>query len=190
MVNVTEPAYKGQAVFGKTKICAPSLRVRAARNSADFLKNGYSVIQREPDERIAIPVPAIISSELFQTVSEQLEENSQRARQGRRGVGTVAMRIMEKRSVSLQQKGGAQYAYYRCTGTDAYRFGGVRVCGNKQVRTSRLDDVVWAQVVALLSEPEWLKKEYDQRLIRTTEPSGQNADVERLKKQKNQIKVV
>ena len=26
------------------------------------------------------------------------------------------------------------YGYYRCVGTDAYRFGGHRVCSNKQVR--------------------------------------------------------
>ncbi|ECM3183410.1 recombinase family protein, partial [Salmonella enterica subsp. enterica serovar Newport] len=191
------PAYKGQAVFGKTKICAPRSRVRAARNSADILKNGYSVIQREPDEGIVIPVPAIISSELFQAVSEQLEENRQRARQGRRGVayllqgltvcGHCGYAYYGKKVSKSAAKGGKQYAYYRCTGTDAYRFGGVRVCDNKQVRTSRLDDVVWAQVVALLSEPERLKKEYDQRLMRIIEPCGQNADVERLKKQRNQI---
>src|SRR5262245_39575405 len=31
------------------------------------------------------------------------------------------------------------YAYYRCTGTDAHRFGGERICDNLQVRTDLLD---------------------------------------------------
>jgi site-specific DNA recombinase len=35
--------------------------------------------------------------------------------------------------------GKVRYAYYRCTGSDAYRFGGQRLCWNKQVRTDVLD---------------------------------------------------
>ncbi|CAI0840335.1 recombinase family protein [Serratia quinivorans] len=191
------PAYKGLAVFGKTKTCAPRAHIRAARHSADILKNGYSLVRNGPEEGIVIPVPTIISSDHFDAVSEQLDENRQRARQGHRGAayllqgltvcGHCRYAYYGKKVSKSAAKGGAQYAYYRCTGTDAYRFGGVRVCDNKQVRTSRLDDVVWAQVVELLSEPERLKKEYDQRLLQTTESSGQSADVNRLEKQKNQL---
>ncbi|WP_205411467.1 hypothetical protein [Candidatus Fukatsuia symbiotica] len=52
-----------------------------------------------------------------------------------------------------------------------------------------LDETVWAQVIALLSEPERLKKEYEQRLTQASEHSGQTADAERLKKQENQLNV-
>ncbi|WP_205411499.1 recombinase family protein [Candidatus Fukatsuia endosymbiont of Drepanosiphum platanoidis] len=193
------PAYKGLAVFGKTKNCAPRPRVRAARNSADILKNGYSVIRSKPDDGIGIPVPAIINSALFLTVNEQLEENRRHARQGRRGAayllqgltvcGHCRYAYYGKKVSKSAAKGGAQYSYYHCTGTDAYRFGGIRVCDNKQVRTSMLDETVWAQVIALLSEPERLKKEYEQRLTQASEHSGQTADAERLKKQENQLNV-
>lgn len=44
------------------------------------------------------------------------------------------------------------YAYYRCVGTDAYSFGGHRICDILQVRTDRLDDLVRQQVVELLSQ--------------------------------------
>ena len=40
----------------------------------------------------------------------------------------------------------------RCVGTDAYRFGGHRICDNPQVRTDKLDDLVWQQVVELLRD--------------------------------------
>ncbi len=56
------------------------------------------------------------------------------------------------------------YAYYRCLGTDAYRFGGERVCENTQVRTDLLDLAVWREVCGLLADPERLAEEYRRRL--------------------------
>ena len=44
------------------------------------------------------------------------------------------------------------------------RFGGERVCDNQQIRTDRLDDLVWQQVVELLAHPGRLKTEYERRL--------------------------
>jgi site-specific DNA recombinase len=56
------------------------------------------------------------------------------------------------------------YAYYRCIGTDAYRFGGERICDNIQVRTDMLDQLVWHEVCTLLEEPQRLEQEYQRRL--------------------------
>jgi site-specific DNA recombinase len=56
------------------------------------------------------------------------------------------------------------YAYYRCLGTDAYRFGGERVCQNTQVRTDLLDLAVWQEVCVLLAQPERLAEEYRRRV--------------------------
>jgi hypothetical protein len=47
-------------------------------------------------------------------------------------------------------KGKVPYAYYRCTGSDAYRFGGQRLCWNKQVRTDLLDGAEGALPVVIL----------------------------------------
>jgi site-specific DNA recombinase len=56
------------------------------------------------------------------------------------------------------------YAYYRCIGSDAYRFGGVRLCWNKQLRTDLVDEAVWEEVCRLLEHPERLEQEYRRRL--------------------------
>jgi site-specific DNA recombinase len=56
------------------------------------------------------------------------------------------------------------YASYRCLGTDAYRFGGERVCANPQVRTDLWDLAVWQEVCALLAHPERLADDYRRRL--------------------------
>ena len=47
---------------------------------------------------------------------------------------------------------------------DAYRFGGNRICDNKQVRTSVLEEAVWEDVSDLLRDPERIQKEYQRRL--------------------------
>jgi site-specific DNA recombinase len=41
--------------------------------------------------------------------------------------------------------------YYRCLGSDDYRYEGGRVCGNKPVRADYLDTVVWNHITALLA---------------------------------------
>ena len=54
--------------------------------------------------------------------------------------------------------------YYRCTGTDAHRFGGQRLCHNAMVRVDRLDVAVWQDVRSLLLEPGRVEAEYHRRL--------------------------
>lgn len=69
-----------------------------------------------------------------------------------------------KRISRASAKGKVPYAYYRCVGTDAYRFGGQRVCKNMQVRTDKLDEAVWRDACELLLHPQLLRKEYERRL--------------------------
>ena len=79
------PAYMGRAAFGKTKAKALRPRVRPQKHSAEAPKRPYSVERTHQAEWIEIPVPAIISEELFQAVQHQLDENRKHARQRRRG---------------------------------------------------------------------------------------------------------
>jgi site-specific DNA recombinase len=67
-------------------------------------------------------------------------------------------------SPSARQGKLRAYAYYRCLGTDAYRFGGERVCHKTQVRTDLLELAVWREVCALLAHPERVAAEYQRRL--------------------------
>ena len=76
-------------------------------------------------------------------------------------------------------KGKVPYAYYRCIGTDAYRFGGTRVCQNKQVRTDKLEEAVWQDACELLRHPKLLRKEYERRLADPIDSASQAS----LKKQ-------
>jgi site-specific DNA recombinase len=117
-------------------------------------------------------------------VQEQLQENQRHARQRQRGARYLLQGLVAcaqcgygyyGKAVSVRAAKGQPraYAYYRCIGTDAYRFGGERVCANTQVRTDLLDAAVWAEVRGLLEQPQRLADEYRRRL---QEPQPQAAD--------------
>ena len=119
-------------------------------------------------------MPAIVEPELFAAVHEQLRDNQRHARQYRRGAiyllqglisaKGVGMRITARASAQGRKGKTRDYAYYRCLGTDAYRFGGARVCRNTQVRTDLLDLAVWRRSERCWSIPERLTEEYRRRL--------------------------
>jgi site-specific DNA recombinase len=113
---------------------------------------------------------------LFETVAEQLQENRQRARVSQRGARYLLQGLLvcaccgyafygKPISPSARKHHERSYAYYRCIGSDAYRFGGVRLCWNKQLRTDLVDEAVWEEVCRLLEHPERLEQEYRRRLL-------------------------
>jgi site-specific DNA recombinase len=190
------PAYKGRAAFGKTQAKDPLPRVRPARHSAETPKKGYSAVPTARSAWIEIPVPALISEELFLAVQHQLDENRKYARARRRGAAYLLQGLVVcghchyayyGKKVTKAAAKGRDYAYYRCIGTDAHRFGGERICDNTQVRTQLLDDLVWQQVVELLSDPGRLKREYERRLAVLEQDEKVTADTLALEKQKRHL---
>jgi site-specific DNA recombinase len=168
------PAYKGLAGFGKTRVGALKVRLRAPRGRSLQPRQPYAIEDVPRAEWILVPVPAIIEAELYELVQEQLAEDRQRARQGQRGgryllqgllVCKVCGYAYSGKAISpSSRKGHARaYAYYRCLGTDAYRFGGQRLCPNTQVRTDLVEVAVWPEVERLLEHPQRLEQEYRRR---------------------------
>ena len=168
------PAYRGAAAFGKTRAGDLRPRLRTQRGRPDQPRRARAPIDVPQDEWIGVPVPALVSAELFATVQEQVQENRQRARQGQRGARYLLQGLIccalcgyayygKAISPSTAKYHDRHYAYYRCVGSDAYRFGGQRLCHNKQIRTDLVDLAVWSQVRALLAHPERLRAEYQRR---------------------------
>ena len=169
------PAYQGSAAFGKTRQGPLRPRLRAQRSRPVQPRRAVSIHDVPPEDWITIPVPALVEPEVFATVQEQLRENKRHARQSRRGALYLLQGLLQcqhcgyalsgKRLSPSARKGKPRaYAYYRCLGTDAYRFGGERLCQNTQVRTDLLDLAVWQEVCTLLAHPERLAEEYRRRL--------------------------
>ena len=185
------PAYKGQAAFGKTQQGPMKPRLRDQRHCQAHPKRPKSVANVPPEKWVRIPVPALVDEALFEAVQAQLQENRQRARQAKRGARYLLQGLLVcaqchyayyGKAISNKASKGKKrdYAYYRCIGSDAYRFGGERICDNLQVRTDRLDQYVWEEVRALLQEPERLSQEYQRRLLI---PDGEQQSLQVLQSQ-------
>jgi site-specific DNA recombinase len=184
------PAYAGTAAFGKTRVGPLPTRLRPVRGGAEQPRRAYGVYDVAPQAWIGVPVPPLVDVALAEAVGEQLTENRQRSRQSARGQryllqGLVVCRqcgyAYYGKAVSLASAKGRrrQYAYYRCCGSDAYRFGGERLCANQQVRTDRLDEAVWREVERVLEDPSWIAAEYERRLVQARDPAtGELAGLE------------
>jgi site-specific DNA recombinase len=169
------PAYKGSAAFGKTRSGTLRPRLRAQRGRLLQPRRAVSTFDRPADEWAMIPVPALVSADVYEAVQNQLQENRQRARQGQRGARYLLQGLLVcaqcgyayyGKAISTKAAKGKQrdYAYYRCIGSDAYRFGGERICDNCQVRTDLLEQKVWEEVCDLLQDRQRLQQEYERRL--------------------------
>jgi site-specific DNA recombinase len=181
---LTHPAYVGTAAFGKTRQGPLRPRLRAQRGRALQPRRATSTYDVPPEDWIPIPVPALVDAEVFAAVQEQLQANKQHARQSQRGARYLLQGLLQcqhcgyafyGKPISRKAAKGTPraYAYYRCLGTDAYRFGGERVCQNTQVRTDRLDLAVWHEVCGVLANPERLAEEYRRRLDAHTQADWQ-----------------
>jgi site-specific DNA recombinase len=191
------PAYKGTAAFGKTR-SGPfkPQKLRPQRGRPQFPRRPVSRVETTLDDRVFINVPAIVDTALFDAVQSQLEENRQRQRARAPGGRYLLQGLIVckrcgygcygKPTSRASAKGRIPYAYYRCTGSDAYRFGGERLCWNKQVRTDLLDAAVWEDVRNLLSEPERIRVEYERRRQHPKPNDGR--EVNQVTKLINQVK--
>jgi site-specific DNA recombinase len=73
---LSNPAYTGEAVSGRLQ-SRPSRRRRSA---PEPVGRGVSAQPTPREQRIAVPVPAIVSSEVFTSVQRRLATNRQLAR--------------------------------------------------------------------------------------------------------------
>jgi site-specific DNA recombinase len=177
------PAYQGTAKFGKTRIFPRKTAPRLMRGAPLTPRSDKMSLATTPAEQEDIPVPALVSSELFQAVAERLEENRQRCRLRRKGPEFLLTGLLicaQCRSAYCgrrqRSKATVEYVYYRCTGNDRYRHEGQRICANRAIH-GRVEEAVWSDVCALLQDPDRLRREFEARLQR---PVHERVEVTRL----------
>jgi DNA invertase Pin-like site-specific DNA recombinase len=172
------PAYAGRAVFGKTQIIheQPGLN-RVARLQGRTTPRAVKTVDRPREEWTEITVPAIVSEETFARVQQRLEDNKRFAArnakvpsllQGLAACSACGYGYYRTSARTARRK----IYYYRCLGSDDYRYEGGRVCGNKPVRADYLDQVVWDHITGLLADPALIRAEISKRLeqVRTSDP--------------------
>ncbi|GHO81833.1 DNA recombinase [Ktedonobacter sp. SOSP1-85] len=171
------PAYKGEAAFGKTRWLPVGPRLRAPRGRPAQSRRGYAGNDAPKEEWITIPVPALVDVALFDAVQEQLEENRRRARIPEKGSRYLLQGLLVCAKCGYAYCGRTndeRNAYYRCGGAmNIPRQGFERVCWNKELRMDQTDALVWQEVCRLLENPERLEQEYRQRLQPQQKPNEQ-----------------
>ena len=172
------PAYRGVACFGKTRLSARA-QMRAQRRRGVTTPSHTAGHQRPREEWIEIPVPALVTEATFARAQELLYQNKIRSRRR-----TIAPSVVQglvgcaKCGYALSrvstQTSARKIHYYKCIGSDSWRKLGGPVCDNKRlIRQELLDQVVWAEVVRLLQDPVLIQQELDRRLVaaRTSDPA-------------------
>jgi site-specific DNA recombinase len=173
-VLLSNPAYAGQALFGKNASIPWQPPLRPARGRNPIPKRPFRQIPAPPESRIVIPVPPLVEAALFESAQEQLDENRRRNRQRMEGVRYLLQGLLvcqkcgyafcgrwQARYPRVPERG---YHYYRCTGTESNRFDGQRRCDARCIRVEQLDAAVWDEVCRLLENPARVMQEYQRRL--------------------------
>jgi site-specific DNA recombinase len=179
------PAYRGTACFGKTQESARQRRSSRAVRMRDRPPRRGARTQRETPRAqwIHIPVPALVDERTFDLAQERLQDNKRFA--PRR---TIEPSIVQ----GLVHCAGCGYAlyrtsthssarkiyYYRCLGSDAWRYQGQARCTARPIRQDLLEDIVWREVARLLEDPMLIEAELTRRLeaAQTAHPAKRHQD--------------
>jgi site-specific DNA recombinase len=146
------PAYAGRALSNRTQM-APARRRKSAMLPAG---PGHSHAPRPEEDWIAVPVPPIVSEEIFAQVQAKLDANQQCAARNTRH--EYLLRALVSCGACRLSCTGRQvakgYRYYLCRGrTDSLRAAQGQRCTARYIPAAQLDELVWADLCALLTDP-------------------------------------
>src|SRR3954453_4625767 len=173
------PAYAGHACFGKTRRTEQTAALnRSARLAGRSTPRAYTVVDRDRDQWLQIGVPALVDPDTFDRAQRRLEDNKRYAARNSRepsllqGICACAGCGYAYYRTSTRTTNKKIY-YYRCLGSDDYRYEHGPICDNQTVRADYLDAVVWDHIPALLTDPTLIRTEINKRLelARTADPS-------------------
>jgi len=180
------PAYAGRAAYLKTgRVDGTPVLNRTGRRQGRSVSGHARTRPRPMEDRIEIAVPAVVDEDTFAAAGRRLEDNRRFSARNTKEP-SLLMGL-----VSCQSCGYAYYRtstrtktrklyYYRCLGSDDYRYEHGRICTNQPVRADYLDELVWGQVTGLLADPTLVQAELDRRLAELRAANPATAERSRL----------
>jgi site-specific DNA recombinase len=191
---LTNPAYIGRAVLGRSRVVPAEPRLRSIRRNSRTVPSATRRVRGPREEWIEVAVPALVEPAVFEVAQAQLDENRKRRRESRRGARWLLQGLTVCRCCgyaycaktlppSPRDRSKRRRHYYRCTGADASRFGGAAKCSNSLVGGDRLEQMVWDRVRALLEDPGRVADEYRRRLGQASNGAGPPQQVMQLDRQ-------
>jgi site-specific DNA recombinase len=146
------PAYAGRALTNRTQVAPARARKSAMRPAGP----GHSHAPRPEQDWIAVPVPPVVTEETFAQVQAKLDANQQCAARNTRH--EYLLRALVSCGACRLSCTGRQvakgYRYYLCRGrTDPLRAAQGQRCTARYIPAAQLDELVWADLCALLTDP-------------------------------------
>ncbi|HJY71222.1 MAG TPA: recombinase family protein, partial [Streptosporangiaceae bacterium] len=154
------PSYAGRAVSNRTQV-APARGRKSAMLPAG---PGVSHAPRPEEDWITVPVPAIVSEEAFAQVQAKLDANQQAAARNTRHQYLLRALIScgACRLTCGVRQTQAGYRYYQCRGrTDPLRVAQGQRCTARYIPAGQLDELVWADLCALVTDPAQVARALD-----------------------------
>lgn len=151
---LTQYAYTGITYANRLRVVTSKRR----RSPLEPVGKQESTIQRSRKEWIPIPVPAVVTQEVFDRVQRKLTRNQQMAPRNNKTHQYLLRRLVSCGQCRLSAFGRTlhtRYDYYVCKGhTDALRAARGERCTSRYVPAFPLDQLVWQDLCTVLTQPE------------------------------------
>jgi site-specific DNA recombinase len=178
------PAYHGQAAFGKTKTDerhggpTRTTRQRGERHGRRLTRSD------QPAEKwTLIPVAPLITEQTFALAQERLADNARFSKRNTKELSLLqGVLVCRECGYSCYRTStrtsNKRISYYRCIGQDGWRHPDGKRCSSRPVRADEIDPLVWAEVRRLLEDPTLVRGEIDRRLtaLKTEHPAARRRE--------------
>jgi site-specific DNA recombinase len=153
------PLYYGMAAYGRTR----PVPARRRKSALEPIGPGISTQPTAPEEWIMIPVPAIVSREVFEIAQTRLDQNKQMARRNNTTHDYLLRGLLSCGRCHLTCSGrevDPSYRYYVCAGrSKTLRAPAGERCYARYIPAQALDELVWQDLCRVLREPALLTHE-------------------------------
>jgi site-specific DNA recombinase len=151
------PAYTGTASGTRTRIVPATQRKSALLPVGPGVSSRY----RPPEEWIGVPVPPVISQGVFDRVQEKLAHNQHCSARNHTRFPYLLRALVScgccRLGTTARTMTPAGQSYYVCQGrSNALRVAQGQRCTARYIPARALDDLVWQDGCAILTEPEHL----------------------------------
>jgi site-specific DNA recombinase len=178
------PAYRGQAAFGKTKrVEWHGAATRTTRQRGERHGRRLTRTEQPAENWTLVAVPPLVTEETFALAQARLVENARFAKRNTKEPSLLQGVLVCRECGyacyrTCARSGNKRLSYYRCIGQDGWRHPDGKRCNSRPVRADQLDPLVWAEVRRLLEHPQLVHAEIDRRLaaVRTEHPAARRRE--------------
>lgn len=174
---VRNPVYKGQYI---------SKAIRVTKEWDEARQKRVERRTRRPvEEQIIVPVPAIVTSELWSAANARLDKNREQSSRRTKSQYLLNGGIMKCATCgrTIYANGGSQLyrkAFYACQ-SDIQKWRG-HWCGQPHVSARVIETAVWNAIVAIVTRPDLLEAAFTARMKDKDSRADQQARISDLEK--------